>query len=1111
MILKFNKVGMFLFLLLIGLTVVSAADVSIDDATPTDIQDVVEETNIQKEVNVDNTLTKETKTVKQDAPIVISNDVTIDSNNVGTYTNKNWTVEDNVVVTGTSGVTLSDVSITVGDNVQLKNLEITTTNSNTLINAIGKSNLVVEDGIFTMTNTNYDNRRTIGIDLTNAHYASVTGTTLTVNAPSQPQWQEDEPYQWVYHMDVSAILVDGADHVTIEDNTVSIDKSGAYVPSSSMPAITVRNGASYVDVIHNTISSSGAQYVYCIMMNDGVSHINIKRNTVTSTGQLYVAGIDASTANDAIVSGNTITATSTYVDIPMFNGDESLAYGIISSTGVGVNTNNKICNNTVSVTGNVTYGIEMYRGVNNMICSNRIDSNGHLAMGVAVGFTNTTNIVNNNITTTKTGSGNQSFYTDILPCNAGMQFTNQSNNNHVQGNRIMVNAPGDSNARSVNMTNDTDNNVSDNSLGRQTYVGVFDVGISTALYDSGNTFGNGVSIVLYECDCGCMGTTPSSPDSIMGNPKNAKFDEEEDILVINNENYATYGEVPFYSANMYQLNKANSVSGKTLIFSQDFNYNLIYVFANSGVKSVKEIPLNTATFCFVGNDNQANPVYMTLDGLYAPNTLVFFQSAGVPIIHNSVIGGLQVLVDNAVVTNSTIVGEVIGVYPFYGRTQHNITLTDNYMVLYNATEVKVGNNATTSIDGTFENNTPTFTVDHVLNETNYNTLFNNDNTLKDTVSGTILVIGNITKPMIINSPVNIATAPSPGKYTYNDGTIVDIEYQIANITFAEGSVGSNITEAAIGDIKINDNQITLSDSNITGKITVSASGTTIKNNNIIGENALIELLNAETTTITNNYVETSNTYTVTVDADSIENTIKDNTLIASELKGDNSVENNGESTVIENNGPLPDPELIVTTTDFTVGTPATITASIYRGENIANINKGKVTFKVNGKTLKNAEGKVIYAKVINGTATITDYEVPASWANEGTNITAVYSGSTEMIKLTSESTPITVNKSTPTLTTTDITATKASTITLTANITDGNKTINNGKVVFKVNGKTVKDENNKVIYAKVVNNTVTVTYTLPENMKEGTYNIKAIYTSTDYDKLESNATLTITE
>ena len=32
-----------------------------------------------------------------------------------------------------------------------------------------------------------------------------------------------------------------------------------------------------------------------------------------------------------------------------------------------------------------------------------------------------------------------------------------------------------------------------------------------------------------------------------------------------------------------------------------------------------------------------------------------------------------------------------------------------------------------------------------------------------------------------------------------------------------------------------------------------------------------------------------------------------------------------------------------------------------------NINQGKVTFNVNGKTLKDVNGKVIYAKVVNGT------------------------------------------------------------------------------------------------------------------------------------------------
>jgi len=103
-----------------------------------------------------------------------------------------------------------------------------------------------------------------------------------------------------------------------------------------------------------------------------------------------------------------------------------------------------------------------------------------------------------------------------------------------------------------------------------------------------------------------------------------------------------------------------------------------------------------------------------------------------------------------------------------------------------------------------------------------------------------------------------------------------------------------------------------------------------------------------------------------------------------------------------------------------------------------------------------------------------------------------------------------VAKPTPTLTTSDIQATAGQTITLTATITDNNKVINTGKVVFKINGKTVKDENGKVIYAKVVNNRANVTYKLPENMKAKDYNITAVFTATNYDKLEDVKTLTIT-
>jgi len=53
------------------------------------------------------------------------------------------------------------------------------------------------------------------------------------------------------------------------------------------------------------------------------------------------------------------------------------------------------------------------------------------------------------------------------------------------------------------------------------------------------------------------------------------------------------------------------------------------------------------------------------------------------------------------------------------------------------------------------------------------------------------------------------------------------------------------------------------------------------------------------------------------------------------------------------------------------------------------------------------------------------------------------------------------------------------------------------------------DANGKVIYAKVVNNTVSVEYTIPESYKTGNYTITATYKSVDYPKLEDIKVLTI--
>ena len=111
--------------------------------------------------------------------------------------------------------------------------------------------------------------------------------------------------------------------------------------------------------------------------------------------------------------------------------------------------------------------------------------------------------------------------------------------------------------------------------------------------------------------------------------------------------------------------------------------------------------------------------------------------------------------------------------------------------------------------------------------------------------------------------------------------------------------------------------------------------------------------------------------------------------------------------------------------------------------------------------------------------------------------------------MSSEKTEITITASKPTITTEDITTQTGATITLKATI-NTTTTINTGKIVFKINGKRLKDSNGKVIYAKVSNNEVTVEYTLPEEYTTGTYNITAVFISQDYERLEDTKTLTVT-
>ncbi|AWX31876.1 hypothetical protein [Methanosphaera sp. BMS] len=360
-----------------------------------------------------------------------------------------------------------------------------------------------------------------------------------------------------------------------------------------------------------------------------------------------------------------------------------------------------------------------------------------------------------------------------------------------------------------------------------------------------------------------------------------------------------------------------------------------------------------------------------------------------------------------------------------------------------------------------------------------------------------LTIGQIQYPAMISNENGTLTMP----------TAIQSEDPI-NVIAAYNGDDTYASSSAEALVK-NRNKTTIAMDEINTVVTIPTTITatlTSEDNSIINEGQVTFTL-ADGTVIDTVNVENSQATTTYTFTDEMETTIT-----ASFTKTDNYINSTTTTALKVDQMPPKEYTIKVDTTEFTLGQSATITASIYYGneyeeELATNITKGKITFKVNGKTLKNSNGKVIYAKVINGVATIENYTIPDDWTKNNTPIQAVYTGSTQLESLNSEKTEIKVTPAELTLTTSDITATTGEEITLTATLNDN--TINNGKVIFKINGKTVKDSNCKVIYGKVVNGEVNVNYIIPTTMKIGNYNITATYMPTSGEKLTAEATLAV--
>ncbi|MBR3213545.1 MAG: hypothetical protein IKF79_03415, partial [Methanosphaera sp.] len=593
---------------------------------------------------------------------------------------------------------------------------------------------------------------------------------------------------------------------------------------------------------------------------------------------------------------------------------------------------------------------------------------------------------------------------------------------------------------------------------------------------------------------------------------NAILDNGENTIIENNtpavftltdENFYEYFDE---NNTIIDQTKATIVNIASDIYNKDMKFTQQTLIQNKG-----NYTIYNSTISFIGNStgSSLNNININTTGdkasvVYAERNVLLDNCT---IFHNSTSNltrtiNITVRATNATITNTNIttIGREIKTDD---GTPSNIMIYDAYNQEY--TRVYQVNNTLNISYSESDGEGTTQLVYNLQARHTYrwnNITINGDNNAVFIRNFETIELNNIT----INSNNN-ATA-----ITYNIRSNNGVNIRGNNITINAGN-DATLTNINTTRNLLIENNLIQSTSNTTNLAEViNAMSTALRNNNITINNTNGNILNFTknnlniyNNTILINCNEEEQTPTIIT----INGNIYDNYILTPTLAGNDAIlSQNGN---VFNNTPIL--ELTVDNIDTIAGETINITARI----NIANrtltdINKGKVTFKVNGRTLKDTNGKVIYAKVVNGVATIENYVVPEDWSKDGTTIQAVYSGSTQCEKLTSEKTNITVATPEATLTITPITddVQTGSTITLKAKVAVGDNAITTGKIVFKVNGKTVKDTNGKVIYAKVdANGEVSVDYTIPESFKVGTYNIEAVFTAPSYDKITSNTTMTV--
>ncbi|MBQ6443895.1 MAG: hypothetical protein IJJ11_04340 [Methanosphaera sp.] len=201
--------------------------------------------------------------------------------------------------------------------------------------------------------------------------------------------------------------------------------------------------------------------------------------------------------------------------------------------------------------------------------------------------------------------------------------------------------------------------------------------------------------------------------------------------------------------------------------------------------------------------------------------------------------------------------------------------------------------------------------------------------------------------------------------------------------------------------------------------------------------------------------------------------------------------------------------ITVNDTKVEVGDVVTIKASVLDLDNKA-VKSGVVNFKYNNTIITDMNTKSGNIQVKDGLATIS-FKSLNHWRNSNIKLQADYLENANYNPSTTKANlAVALRTAQLTVTTSPLVTRMDEKITFTATLKDS-VTINDGVVIFKVNGLTIKDDKNNTIMVNVKNNRATLEFTIPDGWSARSFKLTAVYSHRNYKRAENKTYFNLTK